>query len=124
MSGSVSPRRPLASATPLPTPDRVRINWLGWLWSMAILAVSVSPSTVKAHLRPTGVLHQSSHLAVFLLGALLVCYPAQRTRTWSVFTPWLIAVACSSELLEVLVYRISFEWYDLAADFIGILLGL
>jgi hypothetical protein len=32
-------------------------------------------------------------------------------------------MAFGSELLEVLVYRISFEWYDLAADVMGVLLG-
>lgn len=78
---------------------------------------------VKARLKTTGIMHPAMHVAAFCLGALLACRSERNPREWARFIPWLIAMAFGSELLEVRVYRISFEWYDLAADVAGILLG-
>jgi hypothetical protein len=90
---------------------------------VAIIAGSIPPMAVKTRLKTTGIMHPAMHVAAFCLGELVVCFSERSPRNWARFSPWLIAMAFGSELLEVRVYRISFEWYDLAADVTGILLG-
>ncbi len=101
-----------------------RRRGLSFLWAIVVMAASIEPRAIKAHLKTTGDFHLFTHVAAFGLGAFAAIGPGCIRRHWSYAFAWLAVVGITSEYFEALVYASSFEWGDLVADMIGALSGL
>jgi hypothetical protein len=97
---------------------------LSLLWALGVMAASIEPHSIKAHLKTSGGFHLFTHFVAFGAGALAASGSRSAYRHWAYAVSWLAFVAFTSEYLESLVYVSSFEWRDLAADMIGALSGL
>jgi hypothetical protein len=94
------------------------------LWALTVVTVSIGPLSIKGGLATTGGLHFFIHVAAFMVGALVACRPSGGRGHRTLATTWVAGMAFLSEYLEVLVYGNRFEWRDVTADIIGVLLGL
>jgi hypothetical protein len=95
-----------------------------WLWAAGILAASIPPRAVKAHLHTSGTLHTISHVAAFALGAVLAGRPGRGDGAIARSIVWLTAWALASEVSEAALYANQMEWNDVGSDLAGVFAGL
>jgi len=108
---------------PVSAPLRYRRLWLaiGWLMILIVLILSLMP-------RPPQPLHfggadKLEHVLAYfiLMGWFAQIYHQLRTRLWIAIS--LIALGVAIEILQPILAPRYFEWWDMLADTVGVLLA-
>lgn len=91
-------------------------------WIVGLVAVSLQPW------RPPGesqsILHNAGHIASFGVAGLMLFALSQNPRQIYIAALGVFCLAVAIELIQHLLYKNQFEWWDVRDDTVGIALAL
>ncbi len=97
---------------------------LGLTLAVAAFALSLLlPSDVKFRLHTQGALHPWLHLAIFSMLSAMAMLSSSRTRVRIFFLAGAMLLGLLIEYIEAIRFHSAFEFYDVATDTYGVLIG-
>jgi glycopeptide antibiotics resistance protein len=101
---------------------RRNIRWAGVICVALLIAISVQPFRVHA-IRNLSHWHSTLHVLWFGLAAFLFLMLSQsRSREWAVAATF-VCLGAAIEAVQTKLYHQRFEWKDLCADTLGVLIA-
>ena len=101
---------------------RRNLRWAAVIWVALLIVISIQPFRVHA-LRNFAHFHFALHVLWFGLAALLFLALSQSLRLEWIVTVSLICLGAAIEAAQTALYHHRFEWKDLRADSLGVLVA-
>ncbi len=103
--------------------ERLRSNGVLAVWLLLVTVVSLLPYEIKHALGTTGRFHACGHVTVFAVTSCLLCARGRSGRAMLLLAAVGVFFGWTTEMAEHLHFGNEMEWWDVASDSVGVMLG-